>query len=145
VHTHSTYATSFAQARRPIPCLGTTHADAFAGPVPVTRALTRREIEGDYEVNTGKVIVECVRGNRRERQADHGPGAGVLVWGHGPFSFGTSVEEAVEHAIALEQVARMAYQTLAINPLATALPRVLHDKHFHRKHGPKAYYGQNKS
>jgi L-ribulose-5-phosphate 4-epimerase len=142
VHTHSCYATSFAQARRPIPCLGTTHADAFPGPVPLTRALTRKEIEGDYELNTGKVIVECLRKRVPKHNPNHVPGAGVLVWGHGPFSFGATVEEALENAVTLEEVARMAYQTLGINPRSAPLPRVLHDKHFGRKHGPRAYYGQ---
>lgn len=137
VHTHSRHAVAFAQAGRAIPCLGTTHADYFHGPVPVTRNLTPSEIAGDYEWNTGAVIVE--------RFAELDPAAipAVLVRGHGPFTWGPSAEAAVETAQALEIIAQMAWQTLQLAPAAEELPSVLHDKHFLRKHGPGAYYGQN--
>ena len=138
VHTHSCYASSFAQAQREIPCLGTTHADAFYGPVPLTRALTSREIKGDYELNTGKVIVECFR----ERRIDPAHVPGVLVCSHGPFVWGPTAARAVENAVTLEEVARLAWQTLALNPHMAAVPQPLLDKHFLRKHGPGAYYGQ---
>ena len=136
VHTHSTYATMHAQACRPVPCLGTTHADHFHGPVPVTRVLTEREAADDYEGNTGELIVECFAG----LDPLHVPA--VLVAAHGPFAWGAGVEAAVANAVALEQVARLALGTLQINPDAPALPPHLLEKHFRRKHGPHAYYGQ---
>jgi L-ribulose-5-phosphate 4-epimerase len=136
VHTHSLYATAWAQARREIPALGTTHADYFHGPVPCTRPLTLQEIRVAYEENTGKVIVE--------RFADLDPlhFPGTLVVNHGPFAWGESVAKAVENAVALEYCARLAAEALRINPSAKPMPAALLDKHFFRKHGSKAYYGQ---
>ena len=136
VHTHSRQATAWAQAGRPIPCLGTTHADYFYGEVPVTRPLSPAEIAGAYEWETGNVIVERFGGlDPREVPA-------VLVHGHGPFTWGSSGKKAVENALALEIVAGMAFRSLQLNPAATPLSRELLDKHFLRKHGPSAYYGQ---
>ena len=135
-HTHSTYATSFAQARMPIPCFGTTHADLFHGPVPLTRTMTAGEIKSAYETNTGKVIVE------RFSKLDPLEFPGVLVAGHGPFTWGRSAGEAVTNSVALEHAARMALFTLLLRPGAAAIPKTLLDKHFLRKHGPAAYYGQ---
>ncbi len=136
VHTHSKFATAFAQAGREIPCHGTTHADYFEGPVPVTRPMTEAEINGDYERETGNVIIE--------RFADSDPLAlpGVLVHGHGPFTWGESGAKAVEAAVALELVAELAFHTRAINTGAAPIGPVLHAKHFNRKHGKDAYYGQ---
>ena len=133
-HTHSSYAVSFAQANRAIPMLGTTHADTFNGAVPVTRHLRREECESDYELNTGRVLVELMD----DEGALDVPGA--LVAGHGPFTWGASATKAVEHSVILEAVARMALQTLALNPEATS-PEHLFERHFTRKHGPGAYYG----
>lgn len=138
VHAHSEYATMYAQAGREIPCLGTTHADIFNGPVPVTRFLKREEVEKDYELNTGKVIKECFR---RIRPLER---PGVLVAGHGPFAWGRTPGEAVENGLALERIAKMALGTRILNPLRSPFPRYLLDKHFQRKHGPGAYYGQIK-
>jgi L-ribulose-5-phosphate 4-epimerase len=138
VHTHSPHATAWAQARREIPCFGTTHADVFHGPVPVTRPLTAEEIEGAYERETGRVIVERLDGAGLDPL--HVPG--VLVAGHGPFTWGPTGEEAVTTAIALEAVAAMALRTLVIAPDAMAVEDALLEKHFTRKHGPRAYYGQ---
>jgi L-ribulose-5-phosphate 4-epimerase len=140
VHTHSTYATSFCQAQREIPCLGTTHADNFYGTIPVTRQLTAQEISKDYELNTGRVIVECFA----SKQIDSAQVPGVLVAGHAPFAWGNTPEKAVENAIVLEFAGQMAMNTFAINPQSTALPQVLIDKHYLRKHGAGAYYGQPK-
>jgi L-ribulose-5-phosphate 4-epimerase len=138
VHTHSEFATSWAQAGRPIPCLGTTHADYFHGPVPVTEPLTEEEVNGGYVRNTGAVIV------RRFRAEGLDPIAvpGVLVAGHAPFAWGKSAAEAVEHADVLEYIARLAFRSLLINEAATAIPAYLSEHHYLRKHGPKAYYGQ---
>jgi L-ribulose-5-phosphate 4-epimerase len=136
VHTHSRAATSWAQAGREIPCLGTTHADYFHGPVPVTAALSSDEIAADYETNTGHVIVRMFRGI----DPLHTPA--VLVAGHAPFCWGATPAEAAHIAVILEEIAAMALNALSINPQAGALPRHLHDKHFFRKHGPGAYYGQ---
>jgi L-ribulose-5-phosphate 4-epimerase len=138
VHTHSTLATSFAQAQREIPCLGTTHADNFYGAIPVTRQMSADEIRTDYELNTGRVIVECFR----TKQIDPAQVPGVLVAGHAPFAWGETPEKAVENAIVLEFSAQMAMNTYTLNPAAPALPQVLIDKHYLRKHGPGAYYGQ---
>jgi L-ribulose-5-phosphate 4-epimerase len=138
VHTHSLYATSLAQAERELPCLGTTHADHFHGTVRVTRQLTAEEIAEDYELNTGKVIVECFQ--QRRLDPLHVPG--VLVAGHAPFTWGETPEKALENAIVLEFAAQMALQTWLLNPGATGIARPLLDKHFLRKHGPGAYYGQ---
>ena len=138
VHTHSPFATAWAQARREIPCFGTTHADHFHGPVPVTRELTRDEIGGDYERCTGDVIVETVSGLRLgplERPA-------VLVASHGPFAWGPDAGTAVENAIALEVVAESAFRTEALQPDAPPIQAELLERHFLRKHGPGAYYGQ---
>ncbi len=136
VHTHSTHATAFAQAAREIPALGTTHADSFYGPVPVTRALTRAEIASDYEWNTGIVIIE--------RFHDRDPSAlpAVLVSGHGPFAWGPDAAHAVQTAVILEEVARIAALTLSLSPCTPPIDQALLDKHFLRKHGKNAYYGQ---
>ncbi len=138
VHTHSSHAVSWAQAGRDLPCLGTTHADHFYGPVPVTRRMREGEIEEDYEHSTGVVIVERFR----EAGLDPLEIPGVLVHGHGPFAWGATPHEAVENAIVLESVARMALHTYQINPEARPIDQVLLDKHFLRKHGKNAYYGQ---
>jgi L-ribulose-5-phosphate 4-epimerase len=136
VHTHSLFATAWAQSCRPVPALGTTHADYFHGPIPCTRQLTRREIEFDYEGNTGQVIVETFAG----RDPLHCPA--VLVASHGPFAWGESLSDAVHNAVVLEHVIRLAGETLRGFPAAEEMPAVLLDKHFFRKHGPGAYYGQ---
>jgi len=136
VHTHSLYATAWAQARRDIPALGTTHADYFHGPVPCTRPMTVREVRTDYESNTGLVLVERFA---RLQPLDF---PGGLVASHGPFAWGSSIEGAVAHAIVLEHLARLASETLRIQPAIRPMPRALLDKHFFRKHGDKAYYGQ---
>jgi len=135
-HTHSRFATAWAQAHREIPCFGTTHADYFHGAVPVTAAMTEAEIETAYEANTGEVIV------RRMRDLDPREVPAVLVAGHGPFCWGASPAEAAHLAAVLEEVARMAYYTVMLNPGVEPLDHALLDKHFHRKHGPTAYYGQ---
>jgi L-ribulose-5-phosphate 4-epimerase len=136
VHTHSRNAVAFAQAGVDLPCLGTTHCDYFNGAVPVTREMTPAEVGGEYEWETGKVIVERFAGiNPLEVPA-------VLVRNHGPFAWGPSAAKAVETALALEIVADMAIKTLAINPGAPPAPAHLLAKHFTRKHGPSAYYGQ---
>jgi L-ribulose-5-phosphate 4-epimerase len=136
VHTHSRHATAWAQARRAIPCFGTTHADYFDGPVPVTVPLTPAEIEFDYEANTGVAIVRLMEG----RDPLGCPAA--LVAGHGPFCWGNSATAAAHMAVIVEELAAMAWQTLAINPAAAPVSEVLRDKHYFRKHGPTAYYGQ---
>ena len=138
VHTHSNYAVSWAQAERPIPCLGTTHADHFYGEIPVTRRMADDEIQTEYEHNTGAVIVECFR----EGEIDPAQVPGVLVAGHGPFAGGDDVEHAVENAIVLESVAEKALHTRQINPEAGPIDQALLDKHYLRKHGEEAYYGQ---
>jgi L-ribulose-5-phosphate 4-epimerase len=137
VHTHSSWATAWAQAGKPIPALGTTHADYFYGPVPCTRKLTEEEVAWAYEVETGNVIVETfLQGN-----IDPAAVPGVLVNNHAPFSWGTNPHTAVHNAKVLEEVANMAYHTLQINPSAT-IDQFLLDKHYLRKHGKNAYYGQ---
>lgn len=138
VHTHSLHAVSWAQAERDVPCLGTTHADHFHGPVPVTRRLRDDEVREAYEHNTGVVIAECFR----ERGIDPAAVPGVLVAGHGPFAWGPSPRKAVDNAIALEAVAHMALETLRLAPDAPGIGRTLLDKHYRRKHGTGAYYGQ---
>jgi L-ribulose-5-phosphate 4-epimerase len=135
-HTHSLYATAWAQSKREIPALGTTHADYFHGPVPCTRLLTAKEIKNDYEVNTGHVIVEQFK----KRNPLHFPG--VLVACHAPFAWGATVEDAVENAVVLEHLARLASETLRIKSSIKPMTNGLLDKHFLRKHGPRAYYGQ---
>lgn len=135
VHTHSTYAASWAQSGRPIPPFGTTHADHFYGEVPCTRVLTREETENDYEINTGRIILE------RIGSADPMAVPSVLVNGHGPFCWGTDPENAVFNAITLEEVARMAFYTVLLGK-TEPIDKYLLDKHFNRKHGKDAYYGQ---
>lgn len=138
-HTHSEFATSWAQAGLPIPCFGTTHADSFQGPIPVTEHLQPSEIEGDYELETGAAI--C----RTFSRLDPNSIPAVLVIGHAPFCWGPTPAAAAHNAVILEYVAKMAYHTLAINAESRPLPRDLHDKHFLRKHGRNAYYGQVKT
>jgi len=134
-HTHSRWATVFSQAGMPIPALGTTHADVFYGTIPVTRKMTEEEIAGEYEKETGKIIVEAfAQTNPKDIPA-------ALVNGHGPFIWGKDALQSVENAITLEEVAFMAYNTLILNPNAT-LQQALLDKHYLRKHGSNAYYGQ---
>jgi L-ribulose-5-phosphate 4-epimerase len=137
-HTHSEYATAWAQARRPIPCLGTTHADSFHGPVPVTEELQDAEISSNYEENTGHSIV------RTFHDLDYSSIPAVLVANHGPFTWGRDALASAHNAVILESVARMAYLSLGINEQARSIGRSLHDKHFLRKHGKDAYYGQPK-
>lgn len=138
VHTHSTHAVVFAQAGMEIPPLGTTHADYFYGAVPVSRSLTRDEVQEAYEKNTGRVIVETVKEMGKPPLAV----PGVLVRNHGPFTWGKDPAEAVYHSVVLEEIAEMAWKTLQLNPSAALPPYVL-EKHYQRKHGPRAYYGQN--
>jgi L-ribulose-5-phosphate 4-epimerase len=138
VHTHSLYATAWAQARREIPPFGTTHADYFQGPVPCTRPMTPEEIREDYEANTGHVIVERFAG------LDALAWPAVLVSSHGPFTWGRTAGAAVDNAIVLEFLARLSSETLRASVRAKPMPRVLLDKHFLRKHGPGAYYGQSR-
>jgi L-ribulose-5-phosphate 4-epimerase len=138
VHSHSRNAVAFAQAGRSIPCFGTTHADYFYGEVPVTRAMTEQEVTGSYEWETGNVIVERFKDLNPEEVP------GVLVQGHGPFAWGATGAKAVENALALEIVAEMALKTFALQPAQASIPQYLLDKHFQRKHGPDAYYGQGK-
>jgi L-ribulose-5-phosphate 4-epimerase len=138
VHTHSEYATAWAQARREIPCFGTTHADYFHGPVPVTESMPEDEIAGEYEKNTGDAIVRRFR----DRCAKSVPG--VLVANHGPFTWGSDVTSAAHNAVVLESIARMAFFTVTINREAIAIGKPLHDRHYLRKHGSQAYYGQTK-
>jgi len=136
VHTHSLHATAWAQAMREIPPFGTTHADYFHGPVPCTRPLRAAEIKGDYELNTGRVIVE------RFATLDPMAFPGVLVASHAPFTWGKTPGKAVDSGVVLEFLARMATETLSIAPATRAVPQALLDKHYLRKHGPGAYYGQ---
>ena len=138
VHTHSRSATAWAQTCRPVPAFGTTHADYFHGPIPCTRRLKPREIARDYEANTGEVIVETFKG----RDALACPG--VLVANHAPFAWGKTVADAVHNAVVLEHLVLLAGDTLRFFPSTTAMQRVLLDKHFYRKHGPSATYGQKK-
>lgn len=137
-HTHSEYATAWAQARQPIPCFGTTHADYFHGPVPVTSEMTYQEITEDYEKNTGHAIVRSLL------QTNPSATPGVLVANHGPFTWGEDAGAAAHHAVILETIARMAYFTLGIHAAAQPVGSALHDKHYLRKHGNNAYYGQGK-
>ena len=135
-HTHSRAATSWAQARRAIPCFGTTHADYFHGAIPVTKPLSEKEIRSDYERNTGLAIVRSMK----RQDPLHVPG--ILVAGHAPFCWGASPADAAHNAVVVEELAALALQTITVNPRAKTLPKVLHDKHFFRKHGSSAYYGQ---
>lgn len=136
VHTHSTHATAWAQAGLSIPALGTTHADYFFGDIPCTRALTVDEVAGDYELNTGKVIVETLG----DTNPMHTPG--IVVYQHGPFAWGKDALDAVHNAVVMEEVAKMAWIACGINPRLRLIDPYLMDKHFSRKHGPNAYYGQ---
>jgi L-ribulose-5-phosphate 4-epimerase len=135
VHTHSQYATAWAQAGKDIPNIGTTHADYFYKEIPCTRDMTEKEVKGDYELETGNVIVERFNGYN----PDHTPG--VLVKNHGPFSWGTSPANAVYNATVMEYVAKMAFVSYSVNPQTTMNPLLI-EKHYMRKHGPNAYYGQ---
>ena len=136
VHAHSHYATVWAQAGREIPCLGTTHADHFHGPIPVVGHLSADEVASNYEANTGHAIV------RRFMELDHRNVPAALLAGHAPFCWGPTVAEALETMTVLEEVARLAYDTVVLNAAASPIPDGLRDKHFFRKHGPGAYYGQ---
>jgi L-ribulose-5-phosphate 4-epimerase len=137
-HTHSVNATAFAQARREIPCLGTTHADSFFGAVPITRLLTEEEVQTAYEKNTGKVIVE------RFQNLDPTSLPGILVVGHGPFSWGKDAEDSVKNSLMLERIAEISLKTFQINPNADEVQAYILNKHHERKHGKNAYYGQKK-
>jgi L-ribulose-5-phosphate 4-epimerase len=140
VHTHSLYATAWAQSGLPIPCLGTTHADYWNGEIPITRNLTDKEIQTDYEHNTGLVIIEKIK----DLCFNPLDCPGILVANHGPFAWGKNIEEAVKHAELLEFIAKQAWIALSINSNAKPISDSLLKKHFSRKHGPNAYYGQNK-
>lgn len=140
VHTHSTHAVAWAQAAKDIPCYGTTHADYIYGAIPCTRSLTPEEVEEDYELNTGNVIIETFR--QRQLNPVHVPA--VICQNHGPFTWGKDASQAVYHAVVLEEVAKMALLTRQVNPDAAPAPQFIQDKHFMRKHGPNAYYGQKK-
>lgn len=139
VHTHSSYATSWAQAGRGIPCYGTTHADYMYGEIPCVRCLTKEEIEGAYEENTGHLIVDAFKTMDREVMAV----PAVLCKNHGPFAWGKDAHDAVHNAVVLEEVAKMAYRAETINPRIQPAPQELQDKHYFRKHGANAYYGQD--
>ena len=141
VHTHSRWATAWAQSGRGIPAFGTTHADYFYGEIPCARPLSEAEIRSDYELNTGKVIVDTMI----SRGIDPAAVPGVLVSGHGPFAWGRNAEDAVHNAVVMEEVAMMALQTLQLNPEAMPIDQMLLDKHYLRKHGKDAYYGQANS
>lgn len=136
VHTHSPAATAWAQAGRAVPCYGTTHADYFYGEIPCARALTKEEIETAYEKNTGKVIIETFQ----NKNPMHVPG--VLCKNHGPFTWGKNADEAVHNAVVLEEIAKMNFMTEILNSKVDEAPQCIQDKHFMRKHGPNAYYGQ---
>ena len=140
VHTHSPHAVAWAQAGSDIPCYGTTHADYFYGPIPCARSLTPAEVDEDYERNTGKVIIETF--HDRNLNPVHVPA--VICRNHGPFTWGKNAAQAVYHAVVLEEVAKMAMYTRQINGQVEAAPQHVQDKHFLRKHGPNAYYGQKK-
>lgn len=140
VHTHSPYAVGWAQAGEDIPCYGTTHADYFYGPIPCARHLTREELDEDYERNTGKIIVE----EFRARGIDPVAVPAVICHSHGPFTWGKDAAQAVYHAVVLEEVAKMAIFTRQVAPNAAPVPQRIQDKHYLRKHGPNAYYGQKK-
>lgn len=136
VHTHSTWATTWAQAQMGIPCLGTTHADYFYGEIPCTRPMMTNEIKGEYELETGNVIIEVFK------HKDPIQVPGVLVSNHGPFTWGKDPDEAVHNSVVLEQIAKTAYATCTLNPGIRPVSDILLDKHFLRKHGKNAYYGQ---
>ena len=138
VHTHSPHAVGWAQAGKDIPCYGTTHADYFYGSVPCTRNLTAQEVDEDYELNTGKVIAETFA----ERKLDPLAVPGVICHSHGPFTWGKNPAKAVYHAVVLEEVAKMAMYTVTVDAQSQTAPQYVQDKHYLRKHGPNAYYGQ---
>lgn len=138
VHTHSSYATTFAQSKMDIPAFGTTHADYFYGAIPCTRLMTEQEIKGHYEKETGNVIIETLQ--QRNLKVDEI--TAVLVASHGPFCWGSSAKKAVENAVVLEEVAKMAWRNLLLNPNLESMQQTLLDKHYLRKHGATAYYGQ---
>ena len=140
VHTHSPHAVAWAQAGRAIPAYGTTHADYFYGPIPCARHLTREELEEDYEKNTGNVIVDTFRAQKLDPMSV----PGVICRSHGPFTWGRDAAQAVYHAVVLEEVAKMAILTRQVDPGAEPAPQRILDKHYLRKHGPNAYYGQTK-
>ena len=140
VHTHSPYAVAWAQAGEDIPCYGTTHADYFYGPIPCARHLTQEELDAGYELNTGHTIVECFR----QRKIDPVAVPAVICHSHGPFTWGKDAAAAVYHAVVLEEVAKMAIFTRQVKPDAVPAPQRIQDKHYMRKHGPNAYYGQGK-
>jgi L-ribulose-5-phosphate 4-epimerase len=140
VHTHSTYATAFAQARQPIECLGTTHADHFYGSIPVTREMTEQEVGGQYEKNTGLVIIE----HFKEHKIDPMQMQACIIASHGPFVWGKTLEKATYNAVVLEEIARMNILTMQINRDVRPVNKYLLDKHYLRKHGKDAYYGQKK-
>ena len=140
VHTHSPYAVGWAQAGRDIPCYGTTHADYFYGPIPCARHLTQEELDEDYEMNTGKLIVE----EFQTRGIDPVAVPAVICHSHGPFTWGKDAAQAVYHAVVLEEEAKMAMFTRQVGPSAAPAPQRIQDKHYMRKHGPNAYYGQGK-
>ena len=135
-HTHSPFATAWAQARKPIPCFGTTQADHIRGEIPCTKDLTAKQISRNYEIETGNQIVKKLRSSNSEKSGM------ILVAGHGPFSWGMDPEEAVYNTIMLEEIAKISWYTISINPEAKPISKKLIDKHFLRKHGEKAYYGQ---
>lgn len=137
-HTHSMHATMFAQACKEIPCFGTTHADHFFGPIPITRFLTKEEVELDYEWNTGKIIIE------RFEKLNPVSIPGVLVAGHAPFTWGKSASDSMKNGLILERIAEMAIGTYELNRDTKELPEYISEKHYQRKHGPNAYYGQKK-
>ena len=138
VHTHSPHAVGWAQAGKDIPCYGTTHADYFYGAVPCSRNLTQKEVDEDYELNTGKVIVETFKNRNLEPLAV----PGIICRSHGPFTWGKNAAAAVYHAVVLEEVAKMALYTVTVKPDADEAPKYILDKHYLRKHGANAYYGQ---
>ena len=140
VHTHSPHAVAWAQAGLDLPCYGTTHADYFYGPIPCARHLTQAELDAGYELNTGNTIVECFE----QRHIDPVAVPAVICHSHGPFTWGKDAADAVYHAVVLEEVAKMAIFTRQVYPAAAPAPQRIQDKHYMRKHGPNAYYGQSK-
>lgn len=140
-HTHSTFATAWAQSCKDIPALGTTHADNFYGDIPCTRKLTKKEIENDYELNTGKVIIS----EFKKRKISDKEMSAVVVANHGPFTFGKTCKDAVINSVVLEEISKMDYISININPKCEKIKKELLDKHYLRKHGKNAYYGQKKN
>ena len=139
VHTHSEWATSWAQAGRDIPVYGTTHSDYFYGEILCTRKLTREEVETDYELNTGLVMIETLKKNKKDPLET----PGIIIFNHGPFSWGETAKKAVHNAKVMEEVAKMAFRSEVINPRIQPVSNYILDKHYLRKHGKNAYYGQN--